>query len=142
MKFNDYEYVRPDFENVKTQYLNLINDFKIQKIKNSRHLNLLEIESSLKYYRDTPYEIYPELAYDLHIQTANVPQKSMYDDDYDEYAKPTVITETIANILYQQGAIDEAIEAYQQLSELYPEKREYFINKIEEINSVELSINQ
>ena len=28
MKFNDYEYVRPDFENVKKQYLNLISDFK------------------------------------------------------------------------------------------------------------------
>lgn len=28
MKFNEYEYIRPDYDKVKEKYLNLINDFK------------------------------------------------------------------------------------------------------------------
>lgn len=31
MKFNDYEYVRPDYDKIREQYLSLINDFKIQQ---------------------------------------------------------------------------------------------------------------
>lgn len=28
MKFNEYEYIRPDYNIIKEKYLNLINDFK------------------------------------------------------------------------------------------------------------------
>ncbi len=44
--------------------------------------------------------------------------------------KKDIITETIANIYVLQGAYQEAIKAYSDLAEQYPDKREYFEKKI------------
>lgn len=44
--------------------------------------------------------------------------------------KKDLITETIANIYVLQGAYQEAINAYSDLADQYPDKREYFEKKI------------
>ncbi len=125
----------------------LIPDYFVQQKRKQQSISLFDVENSLKSYRENPLTIFTEIdfAYNGKNQIKDYAhiEKTMYDDDYEEYAKPTVITETIANILYQQGAIDEAIEAYQQLAETILEKKEYFLNKIEEIksNNFGLSIN-
>ena len=48
MKFNDYEYVRPDFENVKEQYLNLVNDFKNSTTADEQYLFIKKINALSK----------------------------------------------------------------------------------------------
>ncbi len=113
----------------------LIPDYYIYQKRKKQKISLFDIERSLKSYRSNPLEVFHELDLMVGNKEHSTPEKTMYDDDYEEYAKPTVITETIANILFQQGAIDEAIEAYQQLAENNFEKRDYFLNKIEEIKS-------
>lgn len=45
MKFNDYEYVRPDFENVKVQYLKLVNDFKNSTTADEQYLFIKKINA-------------------------------------------------------------------------------------------------
>ena len=48
MKFNDYEYVRPDFDKVKEEYLNLINDFKKSTSADQQYLFLTKINALSK----------------------------------------------------------------------------------------------
>lgn len=45
MKFSDYEYVRPDFEKVKEEYLSLINDFKNSTNADEQYLFLQKINA-------------------------------------------------------------------------------------------------
>lgn len=49
------------------------------------------------------------------------------------YRDTTVISETLANILANQGHIKEAIEMYEQLSLLIVEKSSYFADRIQEL---------
>lgn len=49
------------------------------------------------------------------------------------YRDTTVISETLANILANQGHIVEAIEMYEQLSLLIVEKSSYFADRIQEL---------
>jgi DNA-binding SARP family transcriptional activator len=45
-----------------------------------------------------------------------------------------ILTETMAEVLAQQGKISKAIEVYQKLSLLNPSKSAYFAAKIESIS--------
>ena len=54
--------------------------------------------------------------------------------------KKELITETIANIYVLQGAYSEAIKAYSDLAEIYPEKKDYFEQKIISTQEKEESI--
>ena len=47
--------------------------------------------------------------------------------------KDEIITETMAEVLAKQGKIDKAIEVYEQLRLINPEKNAYFANKIQEL---------
>jgi tetratricopeptide (TPR) repeat protein len=59
-------------------------------------------------------------------------------DDYPEQeddSMPSVVTETYAGILESQGATEKAIEAYEKLAEMNPEKSDHYqgkINRLEE----------
>jgi len=46
-----------------------------------------------------------------------------------------IVTETFANILYDQGNLEKALDAFKKLSLKYPEKSIYFAARIEEIQS-------
>ncbi|MFT3844577.1 MAG: hypothetical protein QM725_05965 [Lacibacter sp.] len=46
-----------------------------------------------------------------------------------------VITETMADVLVKQGKLPQAIELYNKLSLLHPEKSAYFASRIEELKS-------
>ena len=41
-----------------------------------------------------------------------------------------LVTETLANIYYQQENYEKALRAYEKLSLKYPKKRTYFANQI------------
>ena len=45
MKFNDYEYVRPDYDNIRKQYLNLINDFNNSATADEQYLFIKKINA-------------------------------------------------------------------------------------------------
>ena len=48
MKFNDYEYVRPDYDKIREQYLSLINDFKNSTTADQQYLFLKKINDLSK----------------------------------------------------------------------------------------------
>ena len=48
MKFNDYEYVRPDYDKIRDQYLSLINDFKNATTADQQYLFLKKINALSK----------------------------------------------------------------------------------------------
>jgi len=45
-------------------------------------------------------------------------------------SKPTIVTETMANIYLQQGAFEEATKAFKELMKLNPDKKDYFLSKL------------
>lgn len=61
--------------------------------------------------------------------------KSDYSPKNDRHKVSTVVTETIASILVQQGALSEAKAAYLELSTKHPEKKKEFKKKIAEIDA-------
>ena len=46
-----------------------------------------------------------------------------------------VVSESLAKIMLKQGKVEKAIEIYQELICKYPEKKAYFAEKIEQLNS-------
>lgn len=57
------------------------------------------------------------------------------EDTADSVEKPVIITETIANILASQGRVIEAIEAFRHLALENPDRKDYFIQKANELVS-------
>ena len=53
----------------------------------------------------------------------------------DAASEPSMVTETMANIYVQQGAVEQAIKAYTQLARMKPERREEFEQRIRELQS-------
>lgn len=51
-----------------------------------------------------------------------------------------LVTETLANIYYEQKNFDKALNAYEKLSLKYPEKSVYFASRIEEIRVIKNNI--
>ena len=45
MKFNEYEYIRPDYNIIKEKYLNLINDFKNSATADEQYTILKKINA-------------------------------------------------------------------------------------------------
>lgn len=60
---------------------------------------------------------------------AEMAQKSLSEDD-------SLVTETLAQIYVMQKNYIKAIQAYEKLSLLFPEKKPYFAGKINEINAL------
>jgi len=94
-------------------------------------------------------EIIPEdneqvnIAYNNNLQelAKKLEEVSVPFDDLDEkinqvntYPKG-IITETMANIYISQGAYDEAISSYRNLIAMNPDKKEYYIDKINGLQS-------
>ncbi len=52
-----------------------------------------------------------------------------------EGAMPSVVTETFANILFNQGQIEKAIEAFEKLTEQHPEKSDHYAERIADLQS-------
>ena len=61
--------------------------------------------------------------------TRDILEKSTSEND-------EIITETLANIYFQQKKYEKASEAYQKLSLKYPEKSIYFASRIKEIENL------
>jgi len=59
--------------------------------------------------------------------------KDLYEKSVDENAFTG--TETIAKILIKQGKLERAIQIYEQLKLKYPEKKAYFADQIEKLNT-------
>ena len=78
---------------------------------------------------------------DLAFLTKNLNNINIeFDDDTSESGMnsdegPLIVTETMAEIYSMQGAVDEAIKAYETLSGLNPDRKEYFEEKISNLRA-------
>lgn len=90
--------------------------------------NIQDFESILdKFIRENPSISRPKTEF---YKPANMARQSIEEDD-------ELVTETLANIYYTQGAYKKAIRAYEKLCLIYPHKISYFaalIQKIKEEN--------
>jgi tetratricopeptide (TPR) repeat protein len=75
------------------------------------------------------------------LENAKIPPINESDIDFDkldnENEGEEIITETMANIYLEQGNTKEAIEVYEKLIKLNPEKEQYYKIRIEEIRQSE-----
>ncbi len=86
--------------------------------------NIHQFESILdKFIRENPSISRPKAEFYKPAQVAK--QSGEEDDD--------LVTETLANIYYQQGAYKKAIRAYEKLCLIYPHKLTYFATLIQKI---------
>lgn len=74
-----------------------------------------------------------------------IDDSDIIEPDENKYELEELVTETMADIFFEQGAYDEAIKAYKALIKKHPEKEDKFNLKIEEIKiekEQELEINK
>ncbi len=120
--------------------------------------NILSIErNSFKLFTDIPY--FPNINFNIHeqlentddlinvinddltslaaqLETATLPkitEKSNKEEKSDDAS--LIVSETMAKIYTQQGAYEQAAQAYQKLIKQNPEKKEYFTSKLNDIIS-------
>lgn len=98
------------------------------KTTNTPKSNVPQLESILdKFIRENPSISRPKAEF---YKPATVAKQSIEEDD-------DLVTETLANIYYKQGAYKKAIRSYEKLCLIYPHKMSYFaalIQKIKEEN--------
>ena len=71
------------------------------------------------------------------LKIRNQQQSEVYDLSEESVSESVeIITETYANILFQQKNYQKAIECFEKLSLKYPEKSIYFAGRIEEITKI------
>ena len=100
----------------------IISDLKIDE--QIPKTNIHQFESILdKFIRENPSISRPKAEFYKPAQVAK--QSGEEDDD--------LVTETLANIYYQQGAYKKAIRAYEKLCLIYPHKLTYFATLIQKI---------
>jgi len=74
-----------------------------------------------------------------HLSNQNNGAAQLSDNEFAEKSvseNDEFVTETLANIYYQQKNYDKALSAYQKLSLKYPEKSIYFASRIKEIETI------
>jgi hypothetical protein len=139
----------PDFfdKRIKSRKLDLIPGLDNSPIRDSRqmskrifHYQCLPQEPDLCIQHDTIKEHFEDFSSLFGFKSSI--NEEIIKPEITESNKPKheLITETIANIYVLQGAYTEAIKAYTELSLIYPEKSEYFENKIKDTQSKEESI--
>ncbi|MDY0081325.1 MAG: tetratricopeptide repeat protein [Ignavibacteriaceae bacterium] len=71
------------------------------------------------------------------LANAKMPKFMPPQENYTEEEVPdfdvSFFTETYAKILLEQGKVAEAITVFEKLIQLHPEKREYYLSRVEEI---------
>ena len=88
--------------------------------------NIPGFESILdKFIRDNPSISRPKADF---YSAVDVAKQSVEEDD-------DLVTETLADIYYKQGAWKKAIKAYEKLCLIYPHKMSYFAALIQEIDN-------
>ena len=110
-------------ENIKAESIDIHEETeKMEPVKSST--NIHEFESILdKFIRENPSISRPKAEF---YNPANMAKQSNEDDD-------DLVTETLANIYYKQGAYKKAIRTYEKLCLIYPHKMSYFADLIQKI---------
>lgn len=93
-------------------------------------VEILEIEPALKYFSSFKNIISTDIVAEQDISGFNrnsIEDKKEINTDSENQS---IASETIALIYERQGAIPQAIKIYQRLIELEPEKKDYYQNKI------------
>lgn len=100
------------------------NDVVDQTKKNASNIN--EFESILdKFIRENPRISRPKAEF---YSPANMAKQSVEEDEQ-------LVTETLAQLYYKQGAYKKAIRAYEKLCLLYPHRIAYFADLIQKIKT-------
>lgn len=87
----------------------------------------IEIRYSLKQHDNTLLDILDKAFIEMNIDKNA--------EDEREEIDPSLVSDTFANILVQQGAYGQAIEAYNILAEKEPDKKAIYLEKIEELKN-------
>lgn len=153
LKINDLNFSENKTHIIESEFENSSSDSSIGNINNKE---LLEIKSKEKYYEsllnieqikidaeydeimNTPIEreLSPLEELAKRLETARIPME--VDDEMEvvnSIYEPTIVTETWADILVNQGAFTEALKAYQILARSNPNKFEHYKSRIDSMKN-------
>jgi hypothetical protein len=153
LKINDLNFSENKTHIIESEFENSSSDSSIGNINNKE---LLEFKSKEKYYEsllnieqikidaeydeimNTPIEreLSPLEELAKRLETARIPME--VDDEMEvvnSIYEPTIVTETWADILVNQGAFTEALKAYQILARSNPNKFEHYKSRIDSMKN-------
>jgi tetratricopeptide (TPR) repeat protein len=146
----------PEFDTIlKKVAIRVPNRKRMYEFLNSDIKNLsmnIDLDNTLSSYYDLDeeYEINPEdslIDKFLQANTGEIrPNQKEFQNASNQYLREIaeksiveneeIVTETLANIYFQQKKYEKAQEAYKKLSLKYPEKSIYFATRIKEIEEI------
>ncbi len=133
-----------------------IPDESLLERRSFRELNIIDLSSGINLAKDSDskkqlkdeivVENLPEHIEDeftriaKKLENAKIPQiidkeeETTKTENYKSKEKPkTIVSETMANIYEQQGAYEEAEKAYKELLENNPQRKQYFLDKLQKL---------
>ena len=137
----NYNYTEP--ENLRAAEIDLIPGFKISSIEASNYDAGMKVKNYNRFLRskmevntkdlpeDNPYSKIAENIKKSKIEPEKTAPKKEIENKNDPAA---IVSDTMANIYYRQGAYMQALEIYKKLIEKNPSKKEEYEERISQIN--------
>ena len=132
-----FEFMSHDVDNNKEPN-GRFNPDKYVDIQSPAVRNILFSDDDFSEFESREPDMFNTLASKLENASISAPsddENSSAEEIPGPASRNGIISETMAEIYVKQGAVDEAIKAFEQLAEAHPDKADKFLNRIEELRS-------